>query len=159
MFPPILLGVPMFILWRQIGIINTFPGLILAEVAMALPFSMWLMWQFFQSVPPSLEASARVCGASHFRSFYDVAIPVARPGIVATAIFGFSVAWNQFALPLVLTTDSSRWVLTVGITSYARRHDVVWGEVMAASVLLLVPPFLFIYYTQSYLAYGFRLES
>jgi multiple sugar transport system permease protein len=159
MFPPILLSIPMYIFWRQINILNTYIGAILAMSAIALPFSLWLMWQFFQTVPFSLEESAQMSGATRFQAFRDVALPVAKPGVIAIALFGYAVAWNSFTIPLILLPSNERWPLTVGIQFFQTQHGVVWGQLFAASILMLIPSFLFVYFLQKYLLRGFRLSG
>jgi multiple sugar transport system permease protein len=157
MFPPILLGIPMFIFWQQLGIIDSYLGLILAETAIALPFSLWLMWKFFQSVPESLEESAQMAGASRFRAFYEVALPQAKPGAIAIAVFAYSASWNAFTLPRIIMTSADKWPLTVGVQILIQRFQVNWGMIMAAGFLMIIPSFLFIYGLQKYLLKGFRL--
>ena len=156
MFPPILLSIPMYIFWRQLGLINSLPGIILAQTATTLPFSLWLMWQFFQTVPYSLEESAMVGGSSRFRAFVDVALPMAKPGMIAVSIFSFAIAWGAYTIPSILLTDSSKWVLTLGLASFTEAESVLWGQIMAASTLLVLPTFIFVYYLQKYILEGFR---
>lgn len=156
MFPPILLSIPMFIFWRQIGIINSLPGVILAQTATTLPFSLWLMWQFFQTVPYSYEESARVIGCSRFQAFYEIALPLAKPGMIAVAIFSFAIAWGAYTIPTILLTSNSKWVLTQGLYSFTQQESVLWGQIMAASALLVLPTFLFVYYLQKYILRGFQ---
>ncbi|MFB6251755.1 MAG: carbohydrate ABC transporter permease [Halobellus sp.] len=156
MFPPILLSIPMFIFWRQIGIINSLPGVIVAQTATTLPFSLWLMWQFFQTVPYSYEESARVIGCSRFQAFYEIALPLAKPGMIAVAIFSFAIAWGAYTIPTVLLTSNSKWVLTLGLYSFTQQESVLWGQIMAASTLLVLPTFFFVYYLQKYILRGFR---
>lgn len=156
MFPPILLSIPMFLFWRELGILNSYIGLILAETAISLPFSLWLMWQFFQTVPVSLEESAQMSGASRFRAFWDVALPMAKPGMIAVAVFSYAVSWNAYTMPKVLMTDIGMWPLTVGVHSFTQQHQVLWGQVMAASALIILPAFVFVYFLQKYLLRGFE---
>lgn len=156
MFPPILLGIPMFIIWRMLGILNSYLGLILALTALSLPFSVWMLWKFFQAVPHSMEESATIMGATQFEAFYDVALPLAKPGIIAVAVFSYAVAWNAYTIPRIIVPDSSRWVLTVGLHSFIEGDLVNWGEIMAGSALAVVPAFLFVYFLQKYLLRGFR---
>lgn len=156
MFPAILLGIPMYIVWAELNILNTYGGLILAETATALPFSLWLMWKFFQTVPHSLEESARMAGASRFRAFVDVALPMAVPGTIAVAIFAYAVSWNAFTIPLIIMSDPERWPLTVGVFTFMEQNVVEWGAIMAASSLIVLPALLFIYFLQRYLLRGFR---
>lgn len=156
MFPPILLAIPMFLLWREIGVMDTYIGLILAETAISLPFSLWLMWKFFQTVPYSLEESAITAGASRFRAFYDVALPMSKPGMIAVAVFSYAVSWNAYTMPKVLMVTESKWPLTIGIHSLTQQQTVYWGQVMAASALVILPAFVFVYFLQKYLLRGFR---
>jgi multiple sugar transport system permease protein len=156
MFPPILLGIPMYILWRQIGVLNTYIGLILAETALALPFSLWLMWKFFQTIPYSHEEAAQVMGASEFRAFYDVVLPLSKPGFISVAIFSYAISWNAFTIPKIILTNSDRWVLTVGIASFTEGFMIVWTKVMAASAMTILPAFIFVYFLQKYMLRGFR---
>lgn len=159
MFPPILLAIPMYIVWRQLGILNTYIGLILAETAIALPFSLWLMWKFFQTVPQSLEESAMMAGASRFRAFYDIALPMAKPGMIAVAVQAYAVSWNAFTLPKILIPTLDKWPLTVGLFAFTQQHQVLWGQLMAASALAVLPALFFVYFLQKYLLRGFRTSS
>jgi len=155
MFPAILLAIPMFIFWNELGIINSYIGLILAETGVALPFSLWMMWKFFQTVPESLEEAAQMAGATRFRAFYEIALPVAKPGIVAIAIFSFAGSWNAYTFPRIIMVDTEMWPLTIGLYSFTVQESILWGQLMAASVLTLLPPFLFIFVLQKYLLAGF----
>lgn len=156
MFPPILLAIPMFIFWRKLGMINSYPGLILAVTATSLPFSLWMMWKFFQTVPKSLEESAMMAGAPRFRAFYEIALPMAKPGMIAVAVFSYAIAWNAYTLPTVLMSDSSKWPLTVGIQAFLQTDAISWGALMAANAIAVIPSFLFVFFLQKYLLRGFR---
>jgi multiple sugar transport system permease protein len=155
MFPSILLAIPMFILWSDMGMINSYIGLMLAETALALPFSLWIMWKFFQTVPESLEESARVSGASRFRTMVDIALPIAKPGIVAVGIFSFAISWNEYTLPRILMPDPESFVITTGIQAFQQQNTVMWTEIMGATFLASIPAFLFVYGFQKYLLAGF----
>ncbi|MUW13805.1 ABC transporter permease subunit [Halorubrum sp. CBA1125] len=155
MFPSILLAIPMYILWSDIGLINSYIGLIFAETALALPFSLWIMWKFFQTVPESLEESARVSGASRFRTMVDIALPIAKPGIVAVGIFSFAISWNEYTLPRILMPDADSYVITTGIQAFQQQNTVMWTEIMGATFLASLPAFLFVYAFQKYLLAGF----
>lgn len=159
MFPPILLAIPIFIFWREIGLVNSFLGLAMAEVAIALPFSLWMMWKFFQSVPESLEESAKMAGATQFRAFYEIALPIAKPGMVAIAIFSYAVSWNAYTLPKILITDSEKFVLTVGVEVFLDNFSVQWAELMAAIGLAILPSFFFVFLLQKYMLEGFKVAS
>lgn len=156
MFPAILLAIPMFIFWVEWGLIDSYLGLILAETALALPFSLWLMWKFFQTVPYSLEESAQMNGATRFRAIIDIVLPMATPGIVAVGIFAFAISWNEYTMPLILMPSSENYVLTVGIETLIDIETVLWGRMMAGVFISILPSFVFVYAFQKYLLRGFR---
>jgi multiple sugar transport system permease protein len=157
MFPPILLGIPYFILFDTLGLQNTLFGIMLAHASLALPFGTWIMWQFFQTVPISWEESAWVCGTSRVRSMVEIALPGAFPGIVAVAIFAFGVSWNDFTLSFMLTTDPSVRVLTVGIRDFMTGGRVLWGDLTAAGSLLILPPMIVVFVLNKYILEGFSM--
>lgn len=157
MFPPILLGIPYFLLFDAIGLQNTLLGIMLAHASLSLPFGTWIMWQFFQTVPISWEESSWVCGASRLRSMVEIALPGAFPGIVAVAIFTFSVSWNDFTLAFMLTTDPSVRVLTVGIRDFMTGGRVLWGDLTSAGVLLILPPMFLVFFLNKYILEGFSM--
>lgn len=157
MFPPVLLGIPYFLLFDYIGLKNTLLGIIIAHASLSLPFATWIMWQFFQTVPISWEESSWVCGASRLRSMVEIALPGAFPGIVAVSIFTFSVSWNDFSLAFMLTSDPSVRVLTVGIRDFMTGGRVLWGDLTAAGVLLILPPMLLVFFLNKYILEGFSL--
>lgn len=157
MFPAILLAIPMFILWNEIGITDTYVGLILAITARSLPFSLWLMWRFFITVPYSLEESAQIAGASRFRAFVDIALPLAKPGIIATSIFSFSVAWGDYTFSLIILADRSLFPITVGLerSFLAGGMFADWPQLMAGASIAVLPPLIFVYFLQKYFLRGF----
>lgn len=159
MYPPILLVMPMFLLWFSLGFTNTYVGLILAQSALTVPFSIWLMWQFFQTIPISLEESAWMYGAGRMRSFFEIALPMAKPGLVAVAIFSFAVSWNDFTMANILMQKPSMRTLPVGVLFFTQSNAVDWGAILSASVLIAVPPLLLVYFLQRYLLRGFRLAN
>lgn len=157
MFPPILLGIPMYVIWRQIGVLNSHFGLILAETALALPFSLWLMWNFFQTVPYSLEESAQMAGATRFQALIDIALPMAKPGLAAIAVFSFAVSWNEFTLADILITANDKFVLTTGLYTLIDDNLVPWGPMMAGVSITILPAILLVYFLQKYLLSGFQV--
>lgn len=156
MFPGIILGIPMFIVFREVGLVNSLLGLVIAESAVILPFALWLMWQFFQSIPQSLEESARMAGASRFQAFKEVVLPQAKPGIVAVSIFVLSTTWNQFTIPRILLTDLDKYVITVALDNFQGQTRVLWTEIMAMSTIAVIPALIFMYLMQDYLLKGFE---
>ncbi len=157
MFPPLLLALPMFMIWRDINMLNSYPGIIMAHAAHALPFDIWLMWKFFETVPISYEESAWVYGAGRLRALRDVAIPMALPGIIAVAIFSFAISWSDFTFANLLLTQESMKTLPIGMLGFIEQQAVNWGLIMAASVMMALPAFLLVYFLQSYLLRGFSV--
>lgn len=157
MFPPLLLALPMFMIWRDLQLLNSYPGIILAHSAHALPFDIWLMWKFFQTVPISYEESAWIYGASRLRAMRDVAIPMALPGIIAVSIFSFAISWSDFTFANLLLTQESMKTLPIGMLGFIEQQAVNWGLIMSASVMMALPAFLLVYFLQSYLLRGFSV--
>lgn len=139
MLPETLLIIPYFELMSDVGLLNTHLALILAYSSFALPFSVWMLIGFFRSIPREIDEAARMDGASVLQAFVRVILPLARPGLVAVALFTFLIAWNSYVWALVLTTDASMFVLSVGIANMVGEYRVQWNELMAASVIAALP--------------------
>ncbi|MEV7628677.1 carbohydrate ABC transporter permease [Actinoplanes sp. NPDC089786] len=122
MFPVFLALVPLFFVVRNLGLLGTLPGLILVYAAYSLPFTVFFLTAFFRTLPTSVAEAAMVDGCGHFRLFFQVMLPMARPGLVSVAIFTFLFQWNQYVLPIVLMQGEGaekRWVLAQGLTALA----------------------------------------
>ncbi len=143
MVPPAVLTVPVFSIWTfQYEIGNTLHGLVLVYVAINLPFVIWILQSFINQVPIELEEAARVDGANPFQIFFQVVLPVIKPGLAAAAIFTFRISWNEFILALVLTNRSTR-TTPVNISLFLTEHNIDWGRIMAMGMLIAVPPIVF----------------
>jgi N-acetylglucosamine transport system permease protein len=140
-FPIFLAIVPLFFVLKNLGLINTLPGLIMVYVAFALPFTVFFLYAFFKTLPDDVYEAALIDGAGEWRTFFRVMLPMARPGMAAVAIFNFLGLWNQFLLPVALNTDQSRYVLTQGMASFASQagYAVDFGALFAAVVITVVP--------------------
>ncbi|MFB6117846.1 carbohydrate ABC transporter permease [Halosegnis sp.] len=160
MFSPIVLGLPLYLIWKQIGLLNTRVGLIIALTAISMPFSVWLMWKYIQTIPEAMEESAWVAGASRWRAFRDVIVPQTQPAIIAAALFAFALAWNDFTFAKILLPRNEATTFAPGIFRLiSQGYGAPWGDVLAASMLTTVPPLLFAYFLQSYLLKGFQIRS
>ena len=140
----------------QLGPVFVSAFVILAHMAISLPLNIWLMWQYFQIVPLSLEEAAWTSGASRLAALRQVCLPSARPGILSVAIFSFALSWNDFTFAFILQTDRKMFTLPVGLASFVEQTGVHWGMVMAAAVLVSVPTFLLVFFLQRYLLSGLR---
>ncbi|WP_101296685.1 carbohydrate ABC transporter permease [Halegenticoccus soli] len=157
MFSPIVLAIPLYVIFFALGLLNSYFALTLALTAISAPFTIWLMWQYFQTVPIALEESAWVRGAGRWRTLRDVVLPVARPGYISAAIFAFAVAWNDFTMARVVMSRDEMYTITVGASLFLDRVTIGWGETMAVSLLIAVPPFLIALFLQQYLLQGFSV--
>ncbi len=158
MTPPVAAAIPMFILMRQLGLLDTRTGLVIAYTTLNLPFAIWLMKGFFADIPVDLEESAMVDGCSRFGAFRRIAFPLSAPGLVATAIFCFIFTWNEFFFALILTGTRAQ-TLPVTITSFIRETGIMWGQMFAAAVLIMAPMVIFTLFVQKYLVRGLTLGA
>ena len=157
MFSPIVLAIPLYVIFFTLGLLDSYFALTLALTGISAPFGIWLMWQYFQTVPIALEESAWIRGASRTRTLWEVVLPVARPGTIATAIFAFSVAWNDFTMARVVMSQNEMYPITVGASLFLDRVSIGWSETMAAAVLMSLPPFAIALFLQNYLLQGFNV--
>ena len=139
MLPETLLIIPYFQLMSDLNLLNTYLALILAYSSFALPFSVWMLIGFFRSIPREIDEAAVMDGATVLQTFRRVILPLARPGLTAVALFTFLLAWNSYLWALVLTTDASMFVLSVGIANMVGEYRVQWNELMAAAVIAALP--------------------
>lgn len=160
MFSPIVLGLPLYLIWQDLGLLNTRVGLIIALTAISMPFSVWLMWKYIQTIPRAMEESAWVAGASRWRTFRDVIVPQTQPAMIAAALFAFALAWSDFTFARILLPQNSATTFAPGILRLINQsYSFSWSDMMAASMLMTIPPLLFAYFLQSYLLKGFQIRS
>ena len=151
MLPETLLIIPYFQLMSDLNLLDTYLALILAYSSFALPFSVWMLIGFFRSIPREIDEAATMDGATILQTFRRVVLPLARPGLVAVALFTFLIAWNSYVWALVLTTNPSMFVLSVGIANMVGEYRVQWNELMAAAVVAAVPIMVIFGFLERYL--------
>ena len=154
MFAPVMIIIPFYILVKQFGLVNTRLALVLSYTTFCLPFCLWLLRAFFASIPLELEEAALVDGAGRGRAVWYIVLPLALPGLIATAIFTFILAWNDFLFALVLITSEELKTLPVGVNDLFNATIVDWGLIMAAGVMITVPTVAFFIAVQRYLVQG-----
>lgn len=154
MLPEALLVVPFYQLIADFRMLNSFLSLILVYSSFALPFAVWMLIGFFRVIPRELDEAGIMDGASRLQTFWLVIMPLARPGMVAVAMFTFLTAWNAYLWALVLTTDPSMYVLPVGIATLKGEYQVQWNELMAAAVIAVVPVLAIYSVLERYLVAG-----
>ena len=139
MFPIIAVVTPMFVIFRNMGLLNTYWGLIIPSVIITLPQAIWTLISFIDTLPYELEEAAKIDGCSRFQSVVKIIMPLAAPGIFTTAIIAFITAWTEFMFSLVLVTRDSMRTVPVAISLFPGQYTVPWGDMAAASVVATVP--------------------
>jgi multiple sugar transport system permease protein len=155
MTPALTLVLPFFVIFRTLDLIDTRTGLVIAYSSILLPLSAWMMKSYFEGIPASLDRAALIDGCSRLKMLWKILLPVARPGIIAAAIFCFLVSWNEFLFALILTSTPNAQTIPVvlsGFLSQARFYE--YGPMFAASVLSIAPPVLVAFLFQRYLVQG-----
>jgi multiple sugar transport system permease protein len=156
MFPQISLVGPLYNLWRQIGLYDTWPGLIIPYMTFALPLSIYVLSAFFREIPWELEQAAQVDGATPFQAFRKVIAPLAMPGIVTTFIIVFIICWNDFVFAISLTSTTAAETVPASIASFpgASQFTVPIGDIAAAAVVVTVPVMVLVLFFQRRIVAG-----
>ncbi|SFE21194.1 carbohydrate ABC transporter membrane protein 2, CUT1 family [Bacillus sp. OV194] len=139
MFPQIATISPIYILLKNIGLTNSYLGLIIPYTTVTLPLSIWILVTFFRKIPFDLEEAAKMDGATLMQTYWKVILPLAVPGIFTTAILVFIAAWNEFLFALTINTDDNLKTVPVGIAMFEGQFTVPWGDITAATVIVTVP--------------------
>jgi trehalose/maltose transport system permease protein len=155
-FPQIAIAAPLFKLWSDIGLFNTWLGLIIPYLTFALPLSIYILVSFFKEIPKDLEEAALVDGATHFQAFRKVVVPLAAPGLATAGILTFIGAWNEFLLAVTLTSSSKARTVPAAIAFFtgATEHEVPFGSISAAAVVISVPLILLVLFFQKRIVAG-----
>jgi multiple sugar transport system permease protein len=159
MFPPIVTAVPLFLMMRDVRLLNTKASLIIVYTAFNLPFVVWMMRGFFMEVPREMEEAARVDGDSRLGALWRVVLPLVVPGLAACAVFCLIISWNEFLLALVLTQTDEAMTLPVGIAGRVTQYEIKWGVMSAAGVVAMMPILVFAIAVQRYLVRGLSLGA
>jgi N,N'-diacetylchitobiose transport system permease protein len=152
--PTSALFLPMYLVMRDAGLLNTLPSLILVYAALTLPFTAWMLFGFVNGIPYDLEEAAMIDGCSRMGAFRRVTLPLLGPGLVTTSVFSYITAWNEFLFAVVFMRDQSKQTLPVWLSSFRTAFSVDWGGVMAASVIYAIPALLFFILVQRKLVSG-----
>lgn len=153
MLPPIAIIVPLYVLFSKLDWIDTRQALVISYLTFTIPLSTWMMISFFDDVPVELEEAAMIDGSSRFGALLRVSLPLAIPGMAATAILAFLYCWNEFLYAVILTGRDAR-TLPVTITSFMTNKSVLWGRIAASGSLVLIPVLIFALLAQRYLIRG-----
>jgi ABC-type glycerol-3-phosphate transport system permease component len=154
MFPHSAIIIPIYRMMREAELLNTHTALIIAYVSVTLPIAVWMLRGFLLKLPVSLEEAAAVDGASPLRVFWDVVVPLARPGIIATAVYVLIVTWQEFLFALSFTSTQEMRTLPVGLNDFIGQYGIRYGELMASSVMVSAPVIAVFFVLQRYFVAG-----
>jgi multiple sugar transport system permease protein len=154
MVSPVILLVPIYGIIERLGLIDTRAGLILVYAAMQVPFTVWVLKNFFDAVPASIFEAARLDGATRVRTFWSIVLPIVTPGLGATAVFNLAAYWSEFCLALVLLDSQARYTMPLGLFSFQSGYDTDWHLLAAASFIALVPVIAVFVLLQRYFVAG-----
>jgi arabinogalactan oligomer/maltooligosaccharide transport system permease protein len=159
MFPATMLLLPLYILIAKLGLVNTYLGLLVFYTSTALPFCVWQMKGFYDTIPASLEEAARIDGCSRAAAFRRVILPLAAPGLVITALFSFMTAWSEYIVAAQVMQDEAMFTLPLGIKGFQASLSSQWGLYAAASLLVSLPVVVLFLSLSRYLVSGLTLGS
>ncbi|MDQ0391427.1 carbohydrate ABC transporter permease [Labrys monachus] len=153
-FPAGAMIIPIYKMVKAANLLDTYASLIIAYITITLPVSIWMLRGFLARVPKTLEEAAAIDGASPLRAFFDIVVPLARPGIIATTVFILIVTWQEFLFALAFTSTKEMRTLPVGMNDYIGQYGIRYGELMASSVLVSVPVIAIFFFLQRYFIAG-----
>lgn len=159
LLPPIMLVVPLFITFKFLGLNNTLIGVALGHITYALPFTVWFLRAYFESIPITYEEAAMCEGASRFQAIRKVVLPIGLPGIVTAALFSFTVSWNDYLFAFTFISSNNKRTLTLALNQFAGTKGLNWGVLMATAVLIALPPLIAIVFVRKHLLEGFGIAS
>ncbi len=159
MFPATMLLLPMYIMLVNLGLINSYLGIIGVYSATALPFCIWQMKGYYDTIPTTLEEAALIDGCSNFYAFYRIILPLAAPALVITALFSFMTAWSEYVVAAQVLQDTDLWTLPLGLKSFEDNMTSEWGLYAAASLIVSIPVVVLFLVLSKWLVSGLTLGS
>jgi arabinogalactan oligomer/maltooligosaccharide transport system permease protein len=159
MFPVTMLLLPLFIILVKLNLYNSFLGIIVAYSATALPFCVWQMKGYYDTIPPSLEEAARIDGASQIQTFYRIILPLATPALVITALFSFMSAWSEYLVAAVILTRDELFTLPIGLKHFQANLASDWGLYAAGALIMSIPVTVLFIALSKWLVSGLTLGS
>lgn len=157
--PPIVTVIPLFIVFRGFGLVNTLRGLVLVYTMFNLPFAVWMMKGFFEEVPDSLIESAMIDGHTHLGAFFKIVLPLVKPGLIASAIFTIIITWNELLFAVILALNTNATTVPVGLASFVTKFSVQWINMSVGATIALVPVLLFAFIARQQLVRGFSMGA
>lgn len=154
MLPQIALLIPLYLILNSLALLDTTMGLILVDCALVIPFVLWVLSNYFATIPHELEEAARIDGATRLGALFHVVLPAARPGLVAALMFAFLLAWDEFMYALIFTSSDAAKTLPVAISEFAGRYTTDFGLVAAGGIVAALPPIIVAVVFQKYVVSG-----
>ena len=154
MFPPVLILLPLYTWLLHLGFVDTYPGIILAQTMLSLPFTVWMLKGYFDNTPRELDEAARIDGCSTFGILFRIIFPIAAPGILVAAFFAFMVSWGDYLIVSVLAQSNATATMPFSLARISSSLRVKWGDVAAAAVLTIVPTLILFALVQKWLVEG-----
>lgn len=159
MFPATMLLLPMYIMLVKLHLVNTYLGIVVMYSATALPFCIWQMKGYYDTIPTSLEEAGRIDGCNQFQTFYRIILPLASPALVITALFSFMASWTEYVVAAQILQDTEMWTLPLGLKSFESNMGTEWGLYGAASVIVTIPVVILFLSLSRWLVSGLTLGS
>lgn len=154
MFPGVMLGIPLFLLLDDYGLIDTLWALLVTYLTFALAFSVWMLKGYFDAIPREIEEAALIDGANRMQVLWHIVLRLAAPGLVTVAVFTFLLAWNEFFFAYIFLVSQDKMTLTLGLFTFVGQYTTEWGYIMAAGVLTCLPALIFFFLLQRALTRG-----
>jgi ABC-type glycerol-3-phosphate transport system permease component len=159
MLPMQVTMIPLFVLFKDLGWLNTFKPLIVPAFFGGGAFNIFLLRQFYLSIPRDLIDAARIDGCSEFRIYWSIVLPLAKPALATVAILTFMFSWNDFLGPLIYLSDKLKGTLALGLAMFTSQHQTEWSLLMAATILMIIPMVLIFFFFQRYFIQGFTMSG
>lgn len=154
MFPGVMLGIPLFLLFARMKLVNTLESLLITYMTFALAFAVWMLKGYFDAIPKEIEEAARIDGASDLGVLWRIILPLASPGITTVAVYAFLLAWNDFFFAYILLAKNQTYTLQIGLYTFINQFFTQWEYLMPAAVLTTIPVLFFFFALQRYLTRG-----
>ena len=154
MFPATLMLVPLYSILKTFGLLDSLGGLVLVYATSSLPFCVWMLKGYFDTIPRELEEAAIMDGATPLQVFIKIVLPLARPALAVTALFSFMAAWNEFILAATLLNDTARFTLPVALQRYVGEYKTEWGHFAAGALIISAPVMALFFVLQKFLVGG-----
>lgn len=152
--PTVLVATPLFLTFSRIGLLNSIPGLAIADSSAGVPFTILVLTAFIQGMPPALREAAYIDGAGEWRTLFSVIVPSARTAIISAALFSFLFAWGDFLWALTLDTNGTVTPLSLALFKFVGAYNIAWGPIMATATIALIPAVILLILSQRYIALG-----